>query len=270
MQINNLTERQSFDTHFNYIRCLSTLMSGAELRYKRKCNPSSIPSVNMKENIIKLTAKSLKDEYEIVQIDNNYSYASTSWLPVKSYYLIFNLLLTIDYLLKLQENVFQLTHSACVEEFTRKLKKGELEFSEKILNQVFDRTIINYREQVGANLSTNVDLNRMFKMSMRKVANYKLEEWKRKNKINLRTHAGRVEIENYLNKFSISIFEFPYMMRIRANYRDFAFIDGIEPIETAQYFNKYYLFTKEFTLALMKVKKSLESFRTKNKRLNTF
>jgi hypothetical protein len=69
--------------------------------------------------------------------------------------------------------------------------------------------------------------------------------------------------EKYLDSFSISIFEFPYFMRVRANYRDFAFIEGIDVTDTAKYFNKYYLFTIEFTTALEKLKKSLEAFRTK-------
>jgi hypothetical protein len=50
-------------------------------------------------------------------------------------------------------------------------------------------------------------------------------------------------------------------MRIRSNYRDFAFIDGVSTADTAQYFKKYFSFTVGFMKALEKVKAELVTMR---------
>ncbi|HVB20038.1 MAG TPA: hypothetical protein VNF51_02000 [Candidatus Paceibacterota bacterium] len=250
------TERQAYDTHFNYIGCLSDLMDGVLLRYNGSLKKAALPYIGEKDNLISLTKKSLNDELAIVNIDEDYSYASTSWLPIKSYYLIFNVLLTIEYVFNPQKHVFRTGHSSCVDEFTRKLQRGEIEFSEPTLNQVFDGSILDYRVAAGANLSSRTSTADMYKMALRKIAHYKEEDWRRKNSINLRKSTHKIKYNNYLRKtLLVSIFDFPYYMRIRSNYRDFAFIDGISTAETAEYFKKYFNFTARFVRALEKLKK---------------
>lgn len=256
------TEHQAYDTHLNYIKCLYCLVKGASLKYNGSLKKSSIPDINEKKNLISLTKKSLNDEYQIVQMDANYSYASTSWLPVKSYYLIFNILVTIEYVLKLQKDIFKLSHTGCVEEFTRKLCNQEIEFSEPILNQVFDKAIFSYTVKSGANLSSKTSQCDMYKMAIRKIANYKLDNWKQKNKINLRKSDHKAKYLQYLASFSVSIFDFLYYMRIRSNYRDFAFIEGVSTAETANYFNTFFYFTVYLVKALEEIKKDLISART--------
>ncbi len=204
-----------------------------------------------------MTLKSLKDEYAIVQQDRDYSYASTSWLPVKTYYLLFNIMLTIEYILLIQKSVFNYSHTKCIEEFTRKLEINEIEFNENLLNRVFDKNILKHKEVSGANLSKRISLDRRYSMAIRKIANYKFQEWKRKEKINLRTKTGKLKRDRYLNKFKISIFEFPYYMRIRSNYRDFAFIEGVDKHDTARYFNSYYNFSLNLFYALNGLKKTM-------------
>jgi len=222
-----------------------------------KLNKAKLPDLDSKTNLINLTLKSLKDEYAIVQQDRDYSYASTSWLPVKTYYLLFNLMLTIEYILLIQKAVFNCSHTKCIEEFTRKLEAKEIEFSEALLNIVFDQSILKHKEISGANLSKRIGLDRRYTMAIRKIAKYKLDEWKRKEKINLKTKTGKAKKTEYLKKFRISIFEFPYYMRIRSNYRDFAFIEGVSNIETSLYFNSYYNFSLNLFNALNGLKQSM-------------
>ncbi len=260
--VNPKTEREAFDTHSNYIDCLSSLTNGLRLKYQRSLKHSELKKVDLKENLIKLTNKSLDDEYNIVKIDKDYSYASTSWLPIKSYYLLYHLLTTIDYIIKIQESAFSLGHARCVEGFTNKLTQGDIEFNNPTLNQVFDRKILDHKETTGANLSRRPDINRIYLMSIRKVARYKFAEWKRKEKIEkLYKKEDKEKSEIYLKNFKISIFEFPYYMRIRSNYREFAFIEGVNTTETAGYFESYYLFTKNFYIALIGLKKQLLKMR---------
>lgn len=251
--VNN--EHQAYDTHLNYINCLVCLTENINLKSNYSLKKVKIPEVENKKNLIELTKKSLNDEYKIVQIDKDYSYASTSWLPIKSYYLIFNILLTIEYILKVQKSSFKISHSRCIDEFTRKLKEKEIEFSNDILNQVFDSSILQHKVKSGANLSHSTPNCDMYKMAIRKIAIYKTEDWKQKNHIDLRKKAHKIKYQQYLNSFLISIFDFPYYMRIRSNYRDFAFIDGVSIDETANYFNKFFSFTVFFVKSLERLKK---------------
>ncbi|MCH7691543.1 MAG: hypothetical protein IIA17_10945 [candidate division Zixibacteria bacterium] len=221
-----------------------------------------MPLLDQKQNLIDLTKRSLADEYEIAAIDHDYSYASTSWLPIKSYYLIFNVLLTIEYIFRLRKNVFKYSHAACVDAFTKKLEQNLISFSEPILNQVFDKTLLTLKTDSGANLSSKTNLPDMFEMVIRKIAKYKDEDWKSKNKIDLRKSAHREKHQKYLNSsFRVSIFDFAYFMRIRANYRDFAFIEGISSSETFEYFGKYYGFTLNLIGALDSLKTKLIAVR---------
>lgn len=256
-------DQQAFDTHFNYISCLEKLFKGATLKYTNRVAKEKIPHVNEKENLIKLTAQSLNDESRIVAIDKDYSYASTSWLPIKTYYLIFNILLTIEYIIKLQKSAYSRSHYACIEEFTRKLKTNEIEFSVPELNVVYDQSIFTHKNTSGANLSKKTSVADMYKMAIRKIAHYKLEDWKRHNHINAKRKADKSRLTHYLaNDFFVSIFDFPYYMRIRSNYRDFAFIEGVSTAETARYFNTYLLFIAHFVKALKNLRTTLVKMRS--------
>jgi hypothetical protein len=166
-------------------------------------------------------------------------------------------MLTIEYILIIQQSVFNWSHVKCIEEFTRKLGTKEIEFDIAILNSVFDQSILKHKEISGANLSKRISLDRRYKMAIKKIANYKLDEWKRKEKINLKTKAGKTKKADYLKNFKISVFEFPYYMRIRSNYRDFAFIEGVSSLDTALYFNSYYNFSLNLYYALDVLKQSL-------------
>lgn len=237
-------------------------MRNTSIQYTGSLRNAALPDLDEKKNLIDLTKKSLNDEYKIVQIDKDYSYASTSWLPVKSYYLIFNILLTIEYVFKIQKSIYRLGHTSCIDEFTRKLESGEIQFSEPLLNQVFNQSILNHVVRSGANLSSRTSSDDMYKMAIRKIAKYKLDDWKNKNHINLRRKTHKTKYQQHLNTFKVSIFDFPYHMRIRSNYRDFAFIDGVTTDETAQYFNTFFGFTVHFVKSLESLKKDLIKVRS--------
>ena len=177
-----LTEHQAYDTHLNYIKCLACLTNGTTLQYNNSLQKAGLPDIDQKKNLIALTKKSLNDEKKIVDIDKDYSYASTSWLPVKSYYLIFNVLLTLEYVIKIQKGIFKQGHTKCIDEFTRKLQTKEIQFSNTTLNQVFDQTILTHKVTSGANLSSRTTDDDMYKMAIRKIAKYKKKSVKAMHK----------------------------------------------------------------------------------------
>lgn len=253
-----MSDHASFDTHLNYVECLAELALGATLKSSKNLQGKAVPQAASKSNLIGLTRRSLADEKSIVDQDPEYSFASTSWLPVKGYYLVFNQLLTIDYLLDPKPNSFGLTHSTCMERFTKRLARGDLTFNEPLLNQVFDGSIFQPQDLSGANLSRRISPERRFRMAMAKVADYKEDEWKRKKKIDsYRAKADKELRDQFRNGFLLSVFEFPYYMRIRANYRDFAFIDGVSPRDTARYFNAYHQFIMSLDRALETLRREL-------------
>ena len=97
---------------------------------------------------------------------------------------------------------------------------------------------------------------------MKKIAKDTRDDWKHKNNINLRKKDDKISYQNYLDSFKISIFDFLYCMRIRSNYREFAFIDDVTTDETAKYFNAFFAFTFSFVESLESMKKDLIKMRT--------
>lgn len=239
---------QDYRTHYVYIKCLSRLIDGCFLIYNSRVNDKKLPFLKKKGNLIKLTKKSLEDEYKIVCADNEYSYACISWLPVKIYYLLFNQFLTLEYIIKGKEDVFNTKHIDCLKNFTNKLEKKEIEFSNPILNQVFDKSILDWKSGIpGANLSSNTEKKILYRLIMKITANYKLNDWKRVNSIkDFRSKVNKEKKRKFLDGFKVSIFDFFYCMRIRANYRDFNFINNISFDETFKYFKEYYNFSLNF------------------------
>jgi len=255
-------EKEAYRTHYNYAECLADLISNSSLSCNLKLKQKKLPDLKEKENLINLTKKSLEDEYKIVNMDKEYSYASTSWLPIKSYYLIFNRLLTIEYIIKAQNNIFKCSHCNCIEEFTRKLANSEISFSDPLLNTIYCGPVFDYHDVPGANLSRRISKDRRYNLAMAKASDYKLADWKRKKSIeDFKKKVDQEKKKEYLETFKFSIFEFPYYMRIRSNYRDFAFIEGVSIGETAAYFECYYKFTMGFYNLLNKLQNSLIKMR---------
>jgi hypothetical protein len=104
---------------------------------------------------------------------------------------------------------------------------------------------------------------RLFNIAMAKIADYKEDEWKRQNGIRDFLKASTREKRDEFRKgFTCSVFEFPYYMRLRASYRDFAFIEGVSTAETAHYFQTYLTLILSFYCLLDKLKRQLVQTRS--------
>lgn len=256
------SDKEAFRTHLNYADCLASLMRGASLKPTLTLRRASLPRVDTKRNLVALTKRSLEEEKKIVDLDSDYSFASTSWLPVKGYYLVFNRLLTIEYVISRQHPAFTMSHATCLRSFSQRLASGEIAFDRDALNVVFDGGLFSHRDEPGANLSRSIGQERRFKMAMAKIADYKLDDWKRRNKISdFKTKESRSKRDEFIKRFTLSVFEYPYFMRVRANYRDFAFIEGISSKDTAQYFGTYFDFIMSLDRALAGLEAALKAMR---------
>lgn len=266
MLLRDKIESPEFKTHLNYLTNLNRLSSGIRLNYNNRINPNTqLTKYRTKGNLFNLTMRSIRNEMEIVNADISYSKAVCSWIPIKSYYLCFNILLTILYLITTDEKDFLKSHTAIIEIFTGKIKNKDIEFSNKLFNNVYDFSILSFSMPTGFNISkplTNLDEVNLFKLSLKKIAEYKLEEFKRIQKLNLRKKEDKIKFENYKkNKFQVSVFDFLYQMRLRANYRDFTFIESIDDDQAFDYFTNYYSFLMNVISSLSKLFTEIKSKR---------
>lgn len=255
-----LSDRFDFETHLKYASRLAKLANGltATCSATPKLPKSRITDLEKKLKLVELTKQSIKDEFEIVQFDKEYSTASVLWLPIKTYYLTYHLLCAIDYLLSGNVDSLTTKHSRCMDTFTKMLADGTFQFSEPILNSVFDKTILNFRTVSGEHLRTSVSDEVVYKLLMKKVANDKIENFKISNGITeLRTKKNKEKVEKFKNTLTVSIFDFFYLMRLRMNYRNFDFIDAISSTDTKTYFEKYYATSGYFYNCLNNYKNQL-------------
>jgi hypothetical protein len=252
---------KEFTTHKNYIECLHRLSVGLKIDNKQRISKKSITFVANKDQLIDLTKQSLQSEYKIVRGDRDYASAAIAWLPIKSYYLIFYLIMKVDYLYNLNENIFtNAQHQPLVNRFTERIKEGKLFFSSPLFNRCFDQSVLLLTFPSGANLKKNIPDEDRYNQLMKKIGKDKLDCFCRKYQ-NLKRSALREKKDIFLQDFQLSIFDFFYQMRLRTNYRDICFIEGIPQEEIQNYYCTYYSFTFNFVEALEGLIEQLQSSR---------
>ncbi len=255
-----LSDRLDFETHLKYVSLLAKISYGVSVTSSivPKLNSTKIAFLKNKLQLIELTKKSIKDEYEIVQFDREYSTASVLWLPIKTYYLTYHLLCIIDCIITGNVKSLSEKHSKCIEIFSKMLSDGSLQFSKPLLNNVYDKSILNFKTTSGEHLRSNVDDETIYKLIMKKVANEKIQNYMISNGIaDLRTIKNKEKIERFKNTLTVSIFDFFYLMRLRLNYRNFNFIDSISSTNTKTYFEEYYKASGYFFTAFNNFKNKL-------------
>ncbi len=255
-----LSDRLDFETHLKYASRLAKLTTGLSVTCSIKplLVKSKITNLQNKSKLIELTKKSIKDEHEIVQFDKEYSTASVLWLPIKTYYLTYHLLCTIEYLLGGNEGSLSEKHYKCMDIFTKRLSDGTLKFSEPLLNSVFDKSILNFRTTSGEHLRTGVSDEIIYKLLMKKVANDKIENFKVANGIpDVRSLKNKERVEKFKNSLTVSVFDFFHLMRLRMNYRNFDFVDSVTSSNTKAYFEEYYKASGYFYTALNNLKNKI-------------
>ncbi len=241
--------RPDFSTHLKYISLLAKLARGVSISSTSNAllTPTELPAIRDKVRLIELTKKSIDDECGIVQMDEEYSTAAVLWLPIKSYYLAYHLLCVIDCLMTGKTSQLRAKHVDCVKHFTGLLSSGSLQFSQPLFNQVFDKSILNFRSTSGANLRGNTEDDVVYKLIMKKVANEKIASWKLSHGITeVRTIRNRQRVESFKQSLTVSIFDFFYQMRLRLNYSNFDFIDNMPASQTKAYFTLYFLTASHF------------------------
>ena len=258
-----------FLTHLNYVECLNTLSQKLILRDNLNIRNQIEESLYLskKLNLIKLTLKNIKGEYSTILKRPDFAELCVSWISVKSYYLIFNLLLILDYLITGQESSFNLSHEKVINRFKKYLDDDFLSFNKKIFNKNFSCfRIIKLKVKPGANIKVmNFTLKERAIQIFKKLVDYKLQEFKRREGIkNFRTKKNQEKRNQFLQTNTVNLFEFFYWYRIKANYRDLEFLDkDISSKQFKNFYKNYFESTKNFINAFVPVINKLAKIRLK-------
>jgi len=242
-------ENADFITHLHYINYLSGLSKNLRLTCKQetkhKINRS--PIVNKKVKLIDLTIKSVEKECSIIETDKEYASICVSWLPVKAYYAIYNMMLLLSYLISSDEAFLAKGHIPIINYIKSQIKAGDLAFNTQEFNVVNEAKVVNgWTIPKGENV--RIESEHRNKQVYKKLLDYAKQEYRRFKR---RKRLGKIENEEFLRITTISLFEFFYWYRIKANYRDLEFISkGISDNNFKNFFLTYYSFMRNMCEAL--------------------
>jgi len=256
-----------FLTHLNYTKALNTLSRNliliSNLQIRNRI--SEAPSLVKKLGLVKLTLKSISGEFRTILKNPDFAELCVSWISVKAYYLIFNLLLILDYLITGQEASLNLSHERVIKRFKEYLAKNHLSFNKKIFNtNFFCPQIVRLKVQSGANIKVmDFSLKERIVQILKKLVDYKLEEFKRKEGIkNFRFRKDREKKEQFLKNNTVNLFEFFYWYRIKANYRDLEFLNkDISSTQFKDFYENYFALTRGFMNAFVPALNELAKIR---------
>lgn len=234
-------EHPAFVTHANYLKYMSNQSLGLKLTCELNITKriSQDKRVAQKVKLIELTLENLRGEKNNIDKYPDYAVICVSWIPVKSYYLFFNLLLLIQYLKSARNTDLTITHSGLVESFRNSLECGEFKFNNKYYNSIHSvADIWSWTIPKSENVKRRTaDENLRFKQIIKKLVLYKTDYFKRYKKI--RRLAGKTKLE--FSQKKVNLCEFLYWYRIKANYRDMEFIDnGVDVKEFVSFYTDYY------------------------------
>ena len=239
-----------FITHLNYISFLSDKSKNLEIKCSLTIGKQieRFPAISKKINLINLTWRGIEWEYKNIIDNPEYAVICVSWISVKSYYLLFNLCLIMKYLLTGDKAAFNSSHSEILNNVKGYIARGELVFNRDEFNRLYScQEALKWKARSGSNIKIiGVDENERFMQIIKKLANYSLEEYKRANKIkNFKSKKNKELYIKYIGSKKISICEFLYWYRIKANYRDLEYLNkDINAEKFKQFYSAYYELTK--------------------------
>lgn len=253
-----------FKTHSNYVKHLSALTKNLTLNliYRPNENLEESKYLKTKLKLIELTLENLKEEMNNIRTYPEYSIICVSWIPVKAYYLIFNLILLIAYLDSCDEsNLKYASHVNAINYFknllNKKIKFNLLDFNETYKADIISKFKVDKWDNIRQNVSPETRKKEILKILLR----YKIENFKFINKI--KRLSGKTK-EKFLSSVTLNLIEFFYLYRIKANYRDMEFISKLIPVgDFFKFYENYYNLTLNVYNALSKTINDLSQIRFK-------
>jgi len=243
------TDDQDFRTHSNYVAFFNDITKN--LKIKTSVNFHSeikkpISALDKKIRLTKLIHSALVEENKIIRAIPEYAIPASSWIAVRSYYLLFDLLLITKYLISCDPNAFGASHSEIQDFIKKSIERKCFSFNVEKINKMHNiRDILIWSApQKGFNLERiNIDPEIRYLQLIKKLAKYRKEEYKRRLKITTLRGKNKNKFENS----KINICEFFYLYRIKSNYRDLEFLSrNIDTSEFINFYNNYFKLTQNF------------------------
>lgn len=244
MKIMRKSENPSSQTHLTYVGLISDLSNNIKITsiiIPKLVDSDGKGLLKDKISLFNLTKKSIEQDYKIVNSTGDYASLAILWLPIKSYYLIYHLLCLIDYIITGQKSSLKIGHNDCINKFTKRLGNLEMQFNQPLLNMVVDEKILNFITKKGENLKLNTPNDTIYKLIMKNVAKYKVNDYRSRGKLK-----NRKKINDFKKDIKVSVFDFFYIMRLKMNYGNPSFTNLMSPLDAKLYFEKYYEFTNNF------------------------
>lgn len=256
-----------FITHLNYVSSLSALSRNltatCNLSIKNKIQECKL--LNKKINLINLTKKNIKGEYEIIRKNPEFAELCVSWISVKAYYLIFNSLLILEHLLTGTESSLKFTHKEAIRRFKEDINRKDISFNKKIFNKNFDcLDVMKVKIKPGSNIKIfGIGSTERISQILKKLVDYKLEDFRRTENVkDFRLKKNQQKKKDFLTNNSVNLWEFFYWYRIKANYRDLEFLDkDISSSKFCDFYNNYSELTWNFFGSLKNIINDLSKIR---------
>jgi hypothetical protein len=232
-----------FTTHSNYLNFISGISGGLTINIPAHFSAISntVPvQVTKKVGLTKLVMKNIDSEMDQINQFRDYAQICSSWIPVKSYYLFFNLLLILEWLIDDDISWLSNTHEAVNHRLKELIRNNEIIFNEPYFNSIIPATrTSSWMIPSGSNIVIgNPDPRTRYRQVIKKILDYKKDDFKRRRNIKRLTGANNT---NFLTSTDLNLWEFLYWYRIKANYRDMEFLEsGVNVSDFYLYYLNYH------------------------------
>jgi hypothetical protein len=239
--------RASFSTHLNYIKRIGHLLDGISLTVAPGRKGARDADVERFMRLQNATHKSIRKDMELAIADPAFATIAAPWFPVKCYYALYYLETIFFHLLDGSIAGFSKGgHTGVRKKLMEDMERGILSFSSTALNSVLTLEQVAQLPSIAAGQNTRANFweqDACTDSVLKKMSEYKLHDQHTGRKWNLHTKASRDAKKDFMQREKMCPLDFFYWHRIKANYRDFDYIDfenGITEAEVLEYMRAYY------------------------------
>ncbi|MFY9287176.1 MAG: hypothetical protein WAO98_01615 [Alphaproteobacteria bacterium] len=251
--------RASFRTHLNYIKCIEKLLLTSKFFAKQIGSPiKSEFGIRRFKKLNKITVKSIERDIELAREDPEFGMIIAPWFPVKCYYALYYFESILINLIDGDMAGFRHGgHGAVRKKICNLVSTKNIYFDEATLDMVYSLSRISSMPPINPGQNTKNSYWSEVQCGdsvAKKLFDYKLYDRKINKKWNLYSPKDRAEKKDFIKTERLMLIDFFYWYRIKANYRDFDYIDfenGITPAETLQYLESYFNAFRLYSAGLM-------------------
>ncbi len=202
---------KDFRTHLNYVLCASNLSKDLNLKLNFKINSKlsfDKKELSNKVRLIELIKESIDEEHKKAIKEKDFAKICSMWIPVKSYYLIFNMLLVLCALINDEKENLKYSHAKAIGNFRTMIKNKNILFNNNNFNLVLSCKDANdFVSKSGDTLREEIDDDTRVKSVLKKLCKYKFEDFCRYKCLkDFRSNERKKQRKSFLNSF-FSLFD---------------------------------------------------------------